>query len=189
MTEKEKMGWTIESSEVVGDFDVMQIRRVMAKPPKGDKTLPFHVVDTAQCVEVIGVTKDDRIIMVEQYRQGIAKKALEFPGGLIDEGEDCGEAGLRELLEETGYSAERQEVIGRIATDPALHSAHMTIVAAYGCTKTDKKNEDEGEAVRTRLVTREEMEKLIDSGELESGDAIAGWYLFNRRAASNGSRP
>ena len=183
------MGWKIESSEVVGDFDIMRVRRVIARPPKSEKSIAFHVVDTAQCVQIVGVTDDDRIIMVEQYRQGIAKRAIEFPGGLIDDGEDCEVAALRELREETGYSADYQVVIGRIATDPAMNSARMTIVAAFGCKRTDEKEEDEGESTRVKLVTRQEMERMIDTGEIESGDAVASWYLFNRYVSSNGSRP
>jgi ADP-ribose pyrophosphatase len=183
------MGWEIESSEVVGDYDVLKVRRVIAKPPKGDDSLTFHVIDTPHCVQTIALTHDDHVILVEQYRQGIAKRALEFPGGVVDDGEDCGDAALRELEEETGYKAERYEEIGRIASDPALNSNHITIVAAYGCRKAAPKNEDEGEAVKTRVVAREDVDKLIDSGEIEFGDAIAAWYLFNRRAGSSAPRP
>lgn len=185
----DKMGWKIESEEVLADYDAFKVRRVMARPPKSDKALPFHVVDTPHCVQTIAVTEDDQVILVQQYRQGIAKLALEFPGGVIEVGEDCGDAGVRELNEETGYSAERHEVIGSFASDPALNSNRITIVAAYGCKQTNGQHEDEGESVRTRLVPRAEMEQLIERGEIDFGDAIAAWYLFNRRGESSGSRP
>jgi ADP-ribose pyrophosphatase len=174
---------------VVGDYDVFKVRRVIARAPAEAKPLEFHVIDTPDCVQTVAITDQGKVIMVEQYRHGIARKSLEFAAGVINDGEDCVAAGLRELEEETGYRPARSETLGTIASDPALNSNRVTIIAAFDCTESGRKNEDEGEAVETRLVEPDQIDALITSGEITHGDAIAAWYLFNRRAASSAARP
>lgn len=51
--------------------------------------------------------KDAGIILVKQFRPPIGAKTIELPAGLVDPGESCETAALRELKEETGYTAER----------------------------------------------------------------------------------
>lgn len=173
----------------MGDYDVFKVRRIMARAPQEEKPLEFHVIDAPDCVQTVALTDDGRVILVEQYRHGIERKSLEFPAGVIDDGEDCTAAALRELEEETGYRAARWQTLGTIASDPALNSNRVTIVAAFDCTPSGRKNEDEGEAVETRVVARDEVDALIASGEILHGDAIAAWYFFNRHAASSDRRP
>ncbi|GFZ43234.1 hypothetical protein JCM24511_00953 [Saitozyma sp. JCM 24511] len=74
-------------------------------------------------------------IIIEQYRPPIGKTVIEFPAGLIDEGEDAATAALRELHEETGYgsgkagdgNAEVGEVSPVLAKDPGMTGANMNL--------------------------------------------------------------
>lgn len=172
------LGWTIERDDVVADYDVFCVRKIAARPPQSDDALDFHVVDGADSVTVIPITPDGRVILVNQYRQGIGQPSLEFPAGNIEGKEECEAAGLRELEEETGYRAKRQETIGKVFPDPALQRSTITIVAAYECVPSGERDQDEGEDVHTRLVTPEELNALIASGEIRFAVAIAAWHLF-----------
>src|SRR5512138_1734078 len=54
---------------------------------------------------VFALTKSGEVVLVKQYRHGICEVLLEFPGGVIEDGEDPMAGAKRELLEETGYRA------------------------------------------------------------------------------------
>jgi ADP-ribose pyrophosphatase len=65
--------------------------------------IDWYYVDTPPSVLIIPVTAAGSVIMVRQYRYNLRAHVLEFPAGIINEGEDPERAALRELREETGY--------------------------------------------------------------------------------------
>jgi ADP-ribose pyrophosphatase len=87
---------------------------------------------------VIVAIHDDHVLLVEQNRVPLGGPCIELPAGLvgdIDKGETVEESAARELEEETGYRAERIEVIGRFASSPGMVSETFTLVKAHGLTK------------------------------------------------------
>jgi ADP-ribose pyrophosphatase len=165
----------VESDELVADYEVFRVRRLTAH------TFTFHVIDRPGTVEVIAITDDDQVVMVEQFRYGARSVELEFPAGIVDEGEEPVHTALRELEEETGYRAAHHEIVGEMFSDPALNTNVVTIVAAYGCTRTGRRHLDESEDVTVRLFPRAEVNRMIARGEIRHGLAIAAWHLFGSR--------
>src|SRR4051812_19424383 len=75
----------------------------------------FYVFDAPDWVNVVAVTEDDDVVLIEQYRHGSERVTLEIPGGMIDPEDAAPEvAARRELLEETGYAAERWTHVGTV---------------------------------------------------------------------------
>ena len=77
----------------------------------------FYLLDAPAWVNVVAVVRDaageECFLMVRQYRHGAERVTLEFPAGLVDAGEDPGQAARRELLEETGHLAGELRLSGR----------------------------------------------------------------------------
>uniref|UniRef100_A0A3B3DGR0 ADP-sugar pyrophosphatase n=1 Tax=Oryzias melastigma TaxID=30732 RepID=A0A3B3DGR0_ORYME len=86
----------------------------------------------ADGVGIIGVLKrtlhKDCMVMVKQFRPPLGCCTLEFPAGLIDEGETAEAAALRELKEETGYKGEVVGVTPVTCLDPGLSNCTTQIV-------------------------------------------------------------
>ena len=61
-----------------------------------------------------------QFVMVKQWRHGAKKLSVEFPGGVIEAGEDPAEGAARELLEETGFRAGKLELLGSMSPNPAI---------------------------------------------------------------------
>uniref|UniRef100_A0A3Q2XWC8 ADP-sugar pyrophosphatase n=1 Tax=Hippocampus comes TaxID=109280 RepID=A0A3Q2XWC8_HIPCM len=70
----------------------------------------------------------DCVVMVKQFRPPMGCFTLEFPAGLIDEGESAATAALRELKEETGYKGEVVGVTPVTCLDPGLSNCTTQIV-------------------------------------------------------------
>ena len=64
--------------------------------------LDATILEFRSWADVVALTKDAEVVLVRQYRHGVCESLLEFPGGVLDDGEDTPDGAKRELLEETG---------------------------------------------------------------------------------------
>jgi len=104
---------------------------------------------------VIIAIDDGDVILVEQHRVPLGGPCLELPAGLVgdvDAGESVEASAARELEEETGYRAERIEVIGRFASSPGMLSETFTLVRAHGLTRIGEGGGDAHEAITVHRV-------------------------------------
>ena len=87
---------------------------------------------------ILAIDEEDHVILVEQYRVPLGRSCIELPAGLIgdgDEEEDDIVAAKRELEEETGYRAERMEVIGEFWSSPGMVTESYSLLRAHGLTR------------------------------------------------------
>jgi len=105
-------------------------------------------------------------IIVEQYRPPIGKFAIEFPAGLVDEGETPEQAALRELEEETGYVGEETiDASGILSSDPGMTNATMKLVSiAVTCEdklETHEQKLEDGESIKIRVVELAKLYQIL----------------------------
>jgi ADP-ribose pyrophosphatase len=139
----------------------------------------FFIVHAPDWVNIVAITEQQEIVLIEQFRHGSERIELEIPSGIIDEEEDPADAALRELLEETGYErSDRSEFkkIGEAIPNPAFirnkcYTYLLTHVRPTGLTQFD-----ENENIRVRLIPRNEIEHLITAGEIQHSLIITAFY-------------
>ena len=89
-------------------------------------------------VIVIAVTPDDDVLFVEQFRYPLGAKTIEMPAGLVGDDHDhdtLEDAARRELIEETGWRAERVEVLMTGPTSSGMSNERIAFVRARGLTR------------------------------------------------------
>jgi ADP-ribose pyrophosphatase len=104
---------------------------------------------------VIIAIDGDHVLLVEQERVPLGGPCLELPAGLVGdlEADETVEASAaRELEEETGYRADRIEIIGRFASSPGMVSETFTLVKAHGLTKVGEGGGEASEAITVHRV-------------------------------------
>jgi 8-oxo-dGTP pyrophosphatase MutT (NUDIX family) len=143
----------------------------------GSEMGEFHVIEAPSWAGVLCITKDDEIVLVRQYRHGIAAESLELPAGMIEPGEDPLAGAKRELREETGYLADRWEAIVSVATEPSRHSVRAHFFCALGATPTGTRSLDQSEDIDVVRVPRGDLLGLIESGRIIHGVHL-GAILF-----------
>ncbi|XP_034529385.1 ADP-sugar pyrophosphatase [Notolabrus celidotus] len=109
----------------------------------------------------------DCVVMVKQFRPPMGCCTLEFPAGLIDEGESAEAAALRELKEETGYKGEVVGVTPVTCLDPGLSNCTTQIVMVNingdeGENINPTQQLGDGEFVEVLLLPLDEFQRKID---------------------------
>ena len=139
----------------------------------------FFIIDAPDWVNIIALTEENEVVLIEQFRHGSERIELEIPSGIIESGEKPADAALRELLEETGYEkSDRSEFkkIGEALPNPAFMRNKCYTYLLTHVHLTGKIDPDEFENIRVRLVPRKEIERLITTGEIQHSIIIMAFY-------------
>ncbi|WP_419961875.1 NUDIX domain-containing protein [Psychrobacillus sp. BM2] len=134
--------------------------------PNG-KTSNREIVKHPGAVAVIAVTKDKKIILVEQFRKALERSIIEIPAGKIEVGEAPEITALRELEEETGYTTEKLHYIQSFATSPGFADEIIHLYFADNIEKMEQPvGLDEDEFVELLHVTMPEMEEMVKKQQI-----------------------
>jgi len=158
-------------------FNATMYRR---KHPKMQKEGNFVVLDSPSWVNIIPITHDNHVILVEQYRHGSDSVTLEVPGGLVEPGEEPRIAAERECLEETGYKGEGAAFqIGRTLPNPAFMNNECYSFVWKGCEKVSEQQLDGNEDINVIRVPLNEIPEMILSGKINHSLVMnAFFYQF-----------
>lgn len=156
---------TIHSNRIY-EGKIINLKVDEVKLPNGN-TSKRELVEHPGAVALIAITEDNKIIMVEQYRKALERTIIEIPAGKIEKGEAPEVTALRELEEETGYTAEKLELIQSFSTSPGFADEVIHLYAAEGLTKsTSGAVLDDDEFVELLEVTIEEAEQLMKENRI-----------------------
>jgi ADP-ribose pyrophosphatase len=161
---------TLTHSEVIYEGKVFRIRK---DDLAADDHGPIHreVIVHPHCVCGVAVMDDGRLILVRQYRHPTGGFLWEVPAGKIDPGETPEEAFRRELIEECGVGCDSAEELLSFYTSPGILTERMHLFLARGC-KEGAGEQNPGEIAEWKAVTREEAERMIESGEIADAKSI-----------------
>ena len=179
--------WQILESEEIADCRVFKVRKDLSKNESNGNTSSFFVVENPDWVNIVALTKNREVVLIEQFRHGTENVILEIPGGLIDEGEKPEIAARRELTEETGFEPQEMIYLGKSYPNPAIQSNTIYHYLALDCEKTGTENFDEHESISTKLFPIEEVPRLVEEGKITHALAVTGFYYFTLYEMKKGS--
>lgn len=158
--------------------------------PRGGRTHDFYVIEAPDWINVIPLTSDNEVVMIEQYRHGTDEITLEIPGGMVDAGESPRESAARELLEETGYAATGELVaLGKTRPNPAIQNNWIHTFLARDVQFQHEPEFDGTEHTVVRLVPLARIPSLIADGSITHALVVVGFHwlsLFEAGIVSRG---
>lgn len=122
---------------------------------------------------ILPITETGEIILAIEPRV-FTKSTVDvgLPAGYIEDGENPNISAKRELLEETGYEAEKLINLGSYYQDQGCSAAYNHYYVALNCKKVKEQNLDEGEFIKYILVNKDELEELINMGYITGLNSI-----------------
>lgn len=136
------------------------------------------IVEHPGGVGILPILDDGRIVLIRQYRAAIDKYIWEIPAGTREAGEEPAVTAMRELIEETGYRAERLERLPSFWSSPGFLTEKIDLFLATGLTAGPSALED-GEDLTLETFEPSRVRAMIASGEIEDGKtlvALLAWF-------------
>ncbi|MBK5246212.1 MAG: NUDIX hydrolase [Peptostreptococcaceae bacterium] len=170
---------TTISSEYIYKGKIINLRKDHVEIVSG-KTSFREIVEHNGGVGLVVLTEQGKMVLVRQFRKAVEKDILEIPAGKIENNEEPIAAAIRELKEETGYTARKMEFMGKIYPSVGYTTE---LIYLYLCTELTpgETDFDESEAIDIEEYNLEELYKMSLAGKIEDGKTLAAILLVYGR--------
>ena len=175
--------WRLGARIPQQDYVVFKTAFVDGEHPRTSQKKRFSVIDADDWVNVVAITRDEKVVLIKQFRVGTGEVSLEIPGGIIDPGEEPLAAGVRELREETGYTGGTWRIAGRVRPNPALMQNWLWTIFADGVEQTQEPDPGPGEVISVHTVTLDEIHKKLVAGEVTHALVVTAFAQLAFRAS------
>ena len=167
MDKKQLEAWRRLTSDRVYETRVFDVLRNRCRSPRTGQDHDFFVLETGDWVNIIPLTDEGQVVLIRQYRHGIADFTLEVPGGMVDATDPSPlVAARREMVEESGYDSEDVAELGTIHPNPALQPNRCHSFVARGVRKLYTPTFDTTEETEVVLVPLADIPQLIREGHI-----------------------
>ena len=133
----------------------------------------------SDAVIIVPITKENKFVVIVESRPNTEDTVcLEFPAGMVDPGETHEQAGARELLEETGYKAEKLVELEWHYQDQGCSSAIIKSFVAINCEKVQEQRLDDTESIDSFEIPEEEVTELALNNEITDSGSRLAYYTY-----------
>lgn len=166
----QKNSWICQNETILISSPVLNVVKQECISSENEKEFTFYLLKAHHWCNIIPITEDGKIVLVHQYRIGVADHTYEIPGGVTDPLDlDIQATALRELEEETGYSPlphAQVTALGWNYPNPAMQDNRCFSFIVGPVAKSKNQNLDPGEMIDVIEVPIQELPNWIREGKL-----------------------
>lgn len=165
---------TVES-RLAYEGKVLNLRVDTVKLPRGALSVR-EIVEHSEAVCIVPLDEEGNVLLVKQYRKAVDESLLEIPAGGVEKDELSHEAVLRELQEETGYTADNLKHLSSFWTTPGFCTELMHAYLATGLSPSTL-TPDEDEDIQVVKIPMDRIPDMISNGEIRDAKSIASLLI------------
>jgi ADP-ribose pyrophosphatase len=170
--------WDVLETESVLKSKVFSYSKTVARSPLSKKTGTFDVLDCPDWVNIVAITSENKLVLVRQYRHGIADITIETPGGCVDPGENPLDAAKRELQEEAGYISSNWSLLGEISPNPAFIKNKCVAFLALDAKHVSDQSLDPFEEIEIDLLDVSKVKEMILEGKINHSLVTTSLFYY-----------
>lgn len=162
------------TTETVYRGNLLHVRRDTVRLHNGHETAREYIVHPG-AVLIVPILDDGRLVFERQYRYPLRRSFIELPAGKIDPNEDLLATGKRELLEETGYTAQNWRYLAALHPCIGYSDEIIHVYLATGL-QAGQKHLDDDESLEVFTMTLEEAMLALRRGEITDGKTVIALF-------------
>lgn len=164
--ESKSLKWKTLSSEYLFNDIWLKARKDKCIRPDGKIIEPYYVMEYPDWVTGVGLTNDEKIILIRQYRHALGEDCIELPGGCVDATDKNYEQAIRrEFLEETGYTFKTADYLGRTSANPTTNANLLHMFLLTGGEKSQEQQLDHNEEIQVLVVSMNEFKQMLNENK------------------------
>lgn len=170
--------WKTIKSEYVYKTPFGNLRKDHCELPNGNVIDSYYVNEYSDWVNALVITKENQVVLVEQYRHAAGEIFLEVPAGKIEENETYEDGILREVREETGFSSTTKPILlGEFMVNPATQNNKVVSFLIIDAYKAFEQELDMNEDVDVKLVHIDQFENMIKEKKINQLFTVNAYFL------------
>lgn len=163
------MKWKKLKSEYLYRSAFGNLRKDQCELPNGTVLNEYYVNEYSDWVNAIVITKENKVVLVEQYRHAAGEFFLEIPAGKMEENETYEEGILRELREETGFTSSIRPIkLGEYMVNPAIQTNKVITYLIIDAYMESDQDLDDNEDIKVHLFDFIEMGKALKENTIKT---------------------
>lgn len=170
------------ASEVHFTGNIISLRVDQVRLPDGSPASRECVMHPGGAA-VLAVTPEQQVVLVRQHRYVCGQDLLELPAGKLDAGENPAECAMRELAEETPYTAQSVQLLHEFYSTPGFCDEKIHLYWAQGVTADSLLQADEGELLELVLLDARQVRDALAQQRIKDGKTLVALYWWLARCA------
>lgn len=170
--------WKRLNRTTIYDTRHMRLHEDAVELPGGEVLNDYSVVEFNDVVSCVATDESGNVIMLEEYRYAVNDTMLQTSAGTIVRGaEDPQMAALRELKEETGYTATDIKKVGELYDYPSKATHVIHVFRVKGAKKTGATALEPSEQIRVKLMRPAEVKQAVLTNKIKTSGVVGALVL------------
>src|SRR5712691_2758884 len=168
-------GWKVNSTKNVYTNDLIELYEDTLELGVGAKKIYLRGLRRNYST-IVPFLSANQILAIKSYRHIVDSVQIEAPSGYIEKGESPEYAAIRELKEETGYTAKKIVSIGSYTLDYTMFEQKGNVFVAYDLIKEGKQSLGNMEKIELAILTINEFKQLLFETKVLNAASIVAFY-------------